>query len=126
MGMAQICSAEFAVQVGAYTDPGNATKTIERLQNEGYSVVTDVFVNQRGKKYQCVMAGPYPTRKEAQIVLAKLKQSGWTGFVRTYKAPASVTPAPIPPPAPQPSPPTPEPPAPKPEPSQPTLPPPAV
>lgn len=129
--MGQICAAEFAVQVGAFTDPANVTKTIERLQSEGYPAVTDVFINQSGTKYQCVMAGPYSTRKEAQNVLAKLKLSGWIGFVRTYQPIAGTKPAPIPSgkitalPAPQPSP-TPETPAPKPEPTAPTAPPPTV
>ncbi len=129
--MVQICTAEFAVQVGAYTDPANAVKTIERLQSEGYPAVTDVFSNQRGIKFQCVMAGPYSTRKDAQNALAKLKLSGWTGFVRTYQPTAGVKPVPIlsekitPAPTPQPSP-TPEPSAPKPEPTSPTALPPAV
>src|SRR5262245_45509245 len=118
MGMAQICYAEFGVQVGAFTDPSNVNRTIERLQAEGYPAVTDLFTNQSGTKYQCVLAGPYSTRKEAQAVLAKLKRSGWSGFVRTYQPAAGVKPAPIPSqkitpePAPQPTP-TPEPSVPK-------------
>ena len=87
MGMAQICAADYAVQVGAFTDASNVNRTVERLQSEGYPAVTDVFTNQNGTKYQCVMAGPYSTRKEAQNVLAKLKLSGWTGFVRTIYKP---------------------------------------
>ncbi|MCI0616235.1 SPOR domain-containing protein, partial [bacterium] len=132
MGMVQICAAEFAVQVGAYTDPANATKTIERLQSEGYPAVFDIFTNQSGAKFQCVMAGPYSTRKEAQNALAKLKLSGWTGFVRTYQPAAGVKPDPIPSekitpaPAPTQPPPTPEPSTPKSEPTAPTAPPPAV
>ncbi len=131
MGMVQICAAEFAVQVGAYTDPANAAKTIERLQSEGYHAVSDVFSNQAGAKFQCVMAGPYSTRKEAQNVLAKLKLSGWTGFVRVYQPAVGEKPVPIPSekitPAPPPTqpPPTPEPSAPKSEPP-PLAPPPAV
>ncbi len=125
MGMVQICAAEYAVQVGAFTDPSNVNRTIERLQSEGYTAVTDVFTNQSGTKYQCVMAGPYATRKEAQNVLAKLKISGWTGFVRTYQPPAGMRSVPIPSEKTSPPPSTPEPPVAKPEPT-PAAPPPTM
>lgn len=113
MGMVQICAADFAVQVGAFTDPSNVNRTIERLQAEGYPAVTDVFTNQSGVKFQCVLAGPYSTRKEAQDVLAKLKVAGWTGFVRTYQPQAGLKSVPIPSEKPTPPPLTPEPAVPK-------------
>jgi hypothetical protein len=122
--MVQICAAEFAVQVGAFTDPSNVNRTIERLQAEGYPAVIDVFTSQSGVKFQCVLAGPYSTRKEAQTVLAKLKVSGWTGFVRTYQPPPGVKAVPTPSEKTTP-PPTPEPSTPKSEPA-PVLPPPPV
>ena len=126
MGMVQICSAEFAVQVGAFTDLSNVNRTIERLQSEGYPAVTDVFTNQSGVKFQCVLAGPYSTRKEAQDVLAKLKVSGWTGFVRTYQPPAGVKSVPIPSEKTTPAPPTTEPSVPKSEPAPVPSPPPVA
>jgi hypothetical protein len=83
--MFSICSADYAVQIGAFEDPANVNAAIERLKAAGFNPVIDPFTTRERVQLQVVMAGPYLTKKEADKAMIQLRHLGIKGFVRQYR-----------------------------------------
>ena len=65
----------FVVQVGAYNDPERLRAARQKLEKLGLKSYTQDVDTATGKRTR-VRVGPFPTRKEADTVAAKVKASG--------------------------------------------------
>ena len=63
------------VQVGAYNDPERLRAARQKLEKLGLKSYTQDVDTATGKRTR-VRVGPFPTRKEADTVAAKVKASG--------------------------------------------------
>jgi outer membrane biosynthesis protein TonB len=103
--------ADWAVQVAAYADDRHLAEAAQRLESEGYPIVTERFTPPNGAPLTRLMVGPYKDRRDAELVRDRLETAGFPGYVRSYKPvspPSAPTPAPAAPkptPAPAPAPP---------------------
>ncbi len=68
-------TGRFVVQVGAYNDPERLRSARQKLEKMGLKSYTQDVETSTGKRTR-VRVGPYPTRKEADAVAAKVKASG--------------------------------------------------
>lgn len=68
-------SGRFVVQVGAYNDAERLRSARQKLEKMGLKSYTQDVETSTGKRTR-VRLGPYPTRKEADAVAAKVKASG--------------------------------------------------
>jgi DedD protein len=68
-------TGRFVVQVGAYNDAERLRSARQKLEKMGLKSYTQDVETSTGKRTR-VRVGPYPTRKEADAVAAKVKASG--------------------------------------------------
>ena len=68
-------SGRFVVQVGAYNDPERLRAARQKLEKLDLKSYTQDVETSSGKRTR-VRVGPFPTRKEADAVAAKVKASG--------------------------------------------------
>ncbi len=68
-------SGRFVVQVGAYNDAERLRAARQKLEKLGLKSYTQDVDTASGKRTR-VRVGPFPTRKEADAVAAKVKASG--------------------------------------------------
>ena len=68
-------SGRFVVQVGAYNDADRLRAARQKLEQLGLKSYTQDVETASGKRTR-VRVGPFPTRKEADAVAAKVKASG--------------------------------------------------
>lgn len=64
--------AGFVVQLGAFSDAGNADRLAKTVRENGFDVYTEVVTTSGGKRTR-VRVGPYPTRAEAEQARDRLK-----------------------------------------------------
>jgi len=62
----------FVIQVGAFSDPGNARHLVEKLKAEKIPAYTEAVKTSQGEKMR-VRAGPYPTLTAAEHGRTRLK-----------------------------------------------------
>ena len=62
----------FVIQVGAFSDPGNARHLVEKLKAEKIPAYTEAVKTSQGEKTR-VRAGPYPTLAAAEHGRGRLK-----------------------------------------------------
>jgi DedD protein len=62
----------FVIQVGAFSDPGNARHLVEKLKAEKIPAYTEAVKTSQGEKMR-VRAGPYPTLAAAEHGRSRLK-----------------------------------------------------
>jgi rare lipoprotein A len=67
------------IQVGAYGDPVNAGKAIERLRAAGIAHVYESSANSAGKPVQRVRVGPVSSVDEFDALIARLSALGFPG-----------------------------------------------
>ena len=67
----------YRVQVGAFSQRGNADRYREQVQAKGF----DAFVVSDGQ-YHRVQVGAFSVRKNAENMLDKLKKAGFTGIIK--------------------------------------------
>ena len=72
---APAAGGRFVVQVGAYNDPERLRAARQKLEKMGLKSYTQEVDTATGKRIR-VRVGPFPTRKEADTVAAKVKASG--------------------------------------------------
>jgi hypothetical protein len=65
-------SAGFVVQLGAFSDAGNADRLAKTVRESRFDVYTEVVTTSGGKRTR-VRVGPYPTRAEAEQARDRLK-----------------------------------------------------
>ena len=63
---------EFVVQLGAFSDAGNATKLAATVRDNRFEAYTEVVSTTNGKRTR-VRVGPYPTRAAAEEARERLK-----------------------------------------------------
>lgn len=68
-------AARYVVQVGAYTDGPTLRATRERVEKLGLKTYTQVIETSAGKRTR-VRLGPFASRAEADVAVAKLKRAG--------------------------------------------------
>lgn len=68
--------ALYKVQVGAFSNMGNAQKMQDQLKAKGYTS----FIKKIGTLYK-VQVGAYKVKTNAEAMLKKLKADGFTGFI---------------------------------------------
>ena len=66
-------SGKYYVQVGAFTENGNADKVLADLRSRGYADSRIVPVERNGKRFLRVQAGAFAGREEAEQAMASLK-----------------------------------------------------
>lgn len=64
--------AEFVVQLGAFSDAGNAARLATKVRENRFDVYTEAVTTSAGKRTR-VRVGPYPTRAEAEQARDRLK-----------------------------------------------------
>ncbi len=64
--------AEFVVQLGAFSDAGNANRLAKTVRENRFDVYTEVVTTSGGKRTR-VRVGPYPTREAAEQARDRLK-----------------------------------------------------
>ena len=72
---APAAAGRFVVQVGAYNDPERLRAARQKLEKMGLKSYIQEVDTSTGKRTR-VRVGPFPTRKEADTVAAKLKAGG--------------------------------------------------
>jgi len=65
----------FVVQAGAYKEAGKLREARSKIEGLGYKTYTQVVENDNGSRTR-VRVGPFPTREEAEAVVAKIKRNG--------------------------------------------------
>jgi DedD protein len=65
----------FVVQLGVFTDPGNAQDLVSRLKKQGIRAYTETRVH----------VGPFTNREEADKAQAELRRLGISGVVGATK-----------------------------------------
>ncbi len=73
-----IAPGTLSIQAGAFSRPDGAEKLVSELNTKGFSS----SVRPSGDMYR-VFVGEFPSRKEAEEILEKLKGAGFSGYVRT-------------------------------------------
>ncbi len=74
----------WVVQVGIFSNAGNATRLAERLKQQGYDVLLD-DIGQNNEKRTRLRVGPFADKDAAQRAQAKIQQqAGVAGAVVTY------------------------------------------
>lgn len=71
---------QYVVQLGVFANPANAKQLQQKLSSQGVNAYSEVVKSSDGNRTR-VRAGPYPTREEAEKVLAKLSSAGFDGVV---------------------------------------------
>jgi DedD protein len=71
-GEANKGAESFGIQVGAFSDPGNARHLVEKLKAEKIPAYTEAVKTSQGEKMR-VRAGPYPTLTAAEHGRTRLK-----------------------------------------------------
>lgn len=70
----------FTVQVGVYSDAANVKRLQEQLKQAGFVTKTEKVKTEKGESIR-LKAGSYPSRQDAAIALAKIKDLGLPGIV---------------------------------------------
>lgn len=73
-------SAHISIQIGVFSDPENVKKLQAQLADKGLKSYSEVIDTEKGKKTR-LRVGPYPSKKEAESALAKVKALGLTGMI---------------------------------------------
>jgi hypothetical protein len=63
-------AADYTVPVGAFADPANATRMVQRLEAAGLPVTTRDATAAGGQRLTRVLAGPFPDRQTGELALA--------------------------------------------------------
>jgi cell division protein FtsN len=74
---ASVKTGNLSIQVGAFSKAGGAEKLADELDNKGFSYL----ISSADGMYR-VFVGDFTSKNQASEVLEKLKQSGFSGFVR--------------------------------------------
>ncbi len=74
---ASIKTGNLSIQVGAFSKASGAEKLADELDNKGFAYL----ITSTDGMYR-VFVGNFPSKDEAAETLARLKQSGFSGFVR--------------------------------------------
>lgn len=82
--LSQPLLADYAVQVGVYKKRYYADQLINTLQEAGFPVEVQSVITAAGSAMTSIIVGPYPDRRTAAGVLARLKIAGKEGFIRKY------------------------------------------
>ena len=86
--MEGLCRADYTVQIGAFKDQFNATKTVEALERSGFAVM-EPAATPTAEGLIRILTGRYATVAEAESARQKLAQKGFRGFVRAISEPES-------------------------------------
>jgi len=70
----------FTVQVGVYSDAANVKRLQEQLKQAGFVTKTEKIKTAKGESIR-LRAGSYPSRQDATLALAKIKDLGLPGMV---------------------------------------------
>ena len=73
-----IKAENFSIQVGAFSKAEGAEKLADDLSKKGFSYL----VKSSGGMYR-VFVGDFPSKEQAAEVFARIKQSGFSGYVRS-------------------------------------------
>ena len=77
---------QYVLQVGAFADSANASRLVERLQQNGFPSLTKAKGIETGDALTLVLAGPYADRGAALLAQAALAKDGISGFIRAVTA----------------------------------------
>ncbi len=91
--------ADYVVQVGVFEKPRHAGEIARALHLAGLKVKAQPIIEVPGSLMIRLMVGPYPTRREAEDALVRLKALGQEGFIRKYVDEPEVKRAQVKPPA---------------------------
>jgi rare lipoprotein A len=72
-------SVALYVQVGAYSDPLNASKVVERVRAAGIAHVYQSSALSAGKPVQRVRVGPISSVEDFDVLVARLTAIGFPG-----------------------------------------------
>ncbi len=75
---------DFAVQVGAFANRGNAERAITRLGEAGFLNTRLWGIGRPVRTLTTVLVGPFSQREQARKVQLELAALGYSGFVRNY------------------------------------------
>jgi DedD protein len=68
-------AGDYVVQLGVFTNPGNAQELVERLKKQGIRAYTETRVQ----------VGPFKNKAEAEKAQVELKRIGISGLLGTTK-----------------------------------------
>lgn len=81
---ADASDADFAVQVGAFANRGNAERAMTRLGEAGFLNTRLWGIGRPVRTLTTVLVGPFSQRQRARQVQRELTALGFSGFVRVY------------------------------------------
>lgn len=84
-GVPGIAAGPFAVQLGAFRDPGNARDVMGRLRGHGYAPQIVAPPSAASRMLHIVLLGRIAGRAEADALVARLKGQGFDAFVRDLR-----------------------------------------
>ncbi len=76
--------ADFAVQIGAFANRGNAERAITRLGEAGFFNTRLWAIGRPVRTLTTVLVGPFSQREQARKAQLELAERGYSGFVRNY------------------------------------------